>query len=260
MATDRLDLLERAGPVAPPAPSAGEHLVYAIGDIHGRYDLLKDLLKQIQDDVSVFPEEVSRLLLFSGDYIDRGPSSAEVLETLVWLKRASDMPVCFLKGNHEAVLLNCIKQEQVMASWLEFGGKATLASYGVFVPEDPEDVISLKLAMAHLLDKMPASHMAMLGQLEISRIVGDYIFVHAGLRPHVPLHQQSEDDMLWIRDEFVEEQGPFEKLVVHGHTWRDSRPDVRHNRIGIDTGAYSTGVLTAVRLYQTDVKFLHAID
>ncbi|HEY4032091.1 MAG TPA: metallophosphoesterase family protein [Caulobacteraceae bacterium] len=237
-------------------PTSGE-LVYAIGDVHGRYDLLKQLISMILDDWKVQGADRRPLVIFCGDYVDRGPESAAVLEALIWLQQRTDIQACFLKGNHEAGMMRFLDNPPDCAGWLRFGGVETLKSYGVVAPS-PEDPSSCFRARDLLLQRMPSSHLRFLERLELMLVVGDYAFVHAGVQPGVDLRGQREEDLLWIRQEFLTDEGPFEKIIVHGHSWTDDKPQVLPHRIGIDTGAYATGVLTAVRLDGADVGLLQA--
>jgi serine/threonine protein phosphatase 1 len=233
-------------------------LVYAIGDIHGRYDLMKALLAQIAADAAARAAGRRPILIFLGDYVDRGPDSAKVVEALLWLGRRRDLDVRLLKGNHEQAMLDFLDVPATGAHWLRFGGVETLAAYGVLAPEPDEGEAGLARARDDLLERMPASHLRLLEGLELMLQVGDYAFVHAGVRPRTPLNAQAEDDLLWIRKEFLEARGPFEKVVVHGHTWIGDRPQVFDHRIGVDTGAFMTGALTAVRLEDGEIGILQA--
>lgn len=237
-------------------PTAGE-LIYAVGDVHGRYDLLEQLLKLILEDWTTRDPDRRPLLIFCGDYVDRGPDSAAVVESLIWLQQRGDMQACFLKGNHEAAFLNFFDNPADCLGWLRFGGGETLRSYGV-EPPAPGDHGACFRARDQLLQRMPSSHLRFLERLELMLVVGDYAFVHAGIQPGVDLKGQREEDLLWIRQEFLTDDGPFEKIIVHGHSWTDDKPQILGHRIGLDTGAYATGVLTAVRLDGDEVGFLQA--
>jgi len=236
---------------------AGE-LVYAIGDIHGRYDLIKDLLRQVAVDYAGRANGRRPILIFCGDYVDRGPHSAKVLEALVWLRRRGEVDLHLLKGNHEQALLSFIDDPDTGPPWLQFGGAETLMSYGVPPPAADEGRQGLDRARDELLERMPAAHLRLLQTLELMVEVGDYAFVHAGVRPGAPLHAQHEHDLLWIRQGFLDAPGPFEKVVVHGHTWTSLRPRIEPHRIGLDTGAYATGVLTAIRFEDGELAVLQA--
>lgn len=233
-------------------------LVYAIGDIHGCYDAMKALLADIARDCAERAAGRRPALIFLGDYVDRGPHSHKVLEALVWLQRRTDVEVHLLKGNHEQALLAFLDEPDAGAGWLRFGGAETLAAYGI-VPPGPYDAEDAYVrARDELMERMPASHLRLLERLELMVVVGEYAFVHAGVRPGTPLADQTETDLLWIRQGFLDAPGPFEKVVVHGHTWLDARPQLLEHRIGLDTGAYATGVLTALRLQDDERSVLQA--
>ena len=235
------------------AKVAGE-LVYAIGDIHGRYDLLTDILRRIVADARGRLRGRVPVLVTCGDYVDRGPDSARVLSTLDWIRRDGRVRLHALKGNHEAALLDFLTDPRDGTAWLNFGGDATLRSYGVRPPEDFGDADALVCARDDLLERMPAAHLHVLQGLEMMAVIGDYAFVHAGIRPGVPLARQKAEDLLWIRGPFLDRTAPFEKRIVHGHSWTDPAPEIYDNRIGLDTGAYETGVLTAVRIEDNQVE------
>jgi serine/threonine protein phosphatase 1 len=156
--------------------------------------------------------------------------------------------VHLLKGNHEQALLEFLDAPERGAGWLRYGGLETLVSYGVAPPDPEAGEPGMARARDDLLTAMPAAHLRLLQSLELMVEVGDYAFVHAGVRPGAALADQTEHDLLWIRQEFLEAPGPFEKTIVHGHTWLDHRPQLTDGRLGLDTGAYVTGVLTACRL------------
>ncbi len=226
--------------------------VYAVGDIHGRYDLLLALLEKIWADAAPTDRNT---LVFLGDYVDRGQASAEVVEYLTHLERPG-WDIIKLMGNHEYSLLEFWKNAAFYASWKTFGGADTLLSYGVRPPmfSDPQE---LDRAHRDFTSKFPRTHFAFLSDLPYTHEVGDYLFVHAGVRPGLSLSDQDSEDLLWIRDDFLLSEQDFGKVVVHGHTPTDA-PVVRSNRIGIDTGAYATNRLTAVRLIQDQREFLSA--
>ena len=232
-------------------------LIYAVGDIHGRYDLLRLLLAELVADSRARAPERPPQLIFCGDYIDRGPDSAKVLEALVQLCALADFDVRLLKGNHEQALLEFIEDPTEGAPWIDYGGAQTLRSYGLKVSDSNNNEALWRLR-DQLLGAMPASHLRLLQQLHLIHVLEDYAFVHAGVRPNIPFDAQIEDDLLWIRQDFLEAKGPFEKVIIHGHTWVGDQPTRTSHRIGIDTGAYATGVLTAVRLDRGDVGFLQA--
>jgi serine/threonine protein phosphatase 1 len=222
-------------------------LVYAVGDVHGRYDLLCVLVGEIAGDLARSGDARRPLVVFCGDYVDRGPESALVLEALLWLRQRGPWEVQLLKGNHEEGLLGFLDAPETGGAWLHYGGDATLESYGVTAP-DPRCAEAMAGARDVLLAAMPAAHLHLLQQMDVLAVIGDYAFVHAGVAPGTPLAGQREEDLLWIRSEFLEASRPCEKVVVHGHTWTSAEPTLLAHRIGLDTGAYETGVLTAVRL------------
>lgn len=248
MATAPLSLGENAAPALPTGKVDGQ-LVYAVGDIHGCYAALRALLDRIARDAAGRTGGRTASIVFCGDYVDRGPASREVLDALCWLKRHGPFNVHFLKGNHEQVMLDYIADPARSHAWVAFGGAETLRSYGV-TPPSPKDPGSAHVAARDdLLDAMPVAHLRFLEALELMVGVGDFAFVHAGIRPGVPLADQAEEDLLWIRKGFLDvEDLRCKRIVVHGHSWKNDLPSVAPRRIGIDTGAYETGVLTALRL------------
>ena len=233
------------------AASTGGALLYAIGDIHGRLDLLNSLITQIHADAVQQRSRFGPSLIFLGDYVDRGPDSRGVIDRILAIEQEAIFRVLTLKGNHEEQMLLFLEDSRHGPNWAEFGGAETLASYGVTPPKtrtDPEPWEEARLALTRAI---PPRHLAFLNALEVAVVCGDYFFVHAGVRPGVPLEEQSDHDLLWIRQDFLNWDGGFGKIVVHGHT-PESAPHNGHNRIGIDTGAYATGMLTAVRLCDAD--------
>lgn len=242
------------------AKSTDGRIVFAVGDIHGCYVQLSALLEAIVEDIAAVAGNKQSLLIFCGDYVDRGPQSADVLSALVWLSRHPTLDVVFLRGNHETLLLDFLDHPKSSLPWLLRDGKVTLMSYGIDMLEIGEDTSSPYLANLRdqLMDNMPASHLQLLRHLPTKLVCGDYVFVHAGLKPGISIERQTDEDCLWIREEFLTTDYPFKKVVVHGHSWNSAAPVVTANRVGIDTGAYSTGVLTAVRLDGADITFLQS--
>lgn len=227
--------------LAPPRIPQGQR-VFAIGDVHGRLDLLDDLLGRIAVDTAQRPPAQTQLI-FLGDLIDRGPNSAGVVERLLSLSR-NEPGARFLLGNHEEVFLSVLSgQYDALKFFNRIGGDATIASYGIrredFAPDDFFEVLEL------LRNAVPERHVEFLKGFEEQIVIGDYAFVHAGIRPGVALADQKPEDLRWIRNEFMASNNVFEKHIVHGHTVTDD-VDVRHNRIGLDTGAYMSGRLTAM--------------
>jgi serine/threonine protein phosphatase 1 len=220
--------------------------LYAIGDIHGRLDLLESLLSLIERDQrgrAVMPV----VLIFLGDYVDRGPDSKRVVDRLI-REFASPYTPVFLKGNHEDLLLSFLNDPVTGPNWLYNGGDTTLLSYGVSLETiqlaawgGPQELVE---AVRQFKVVLPAAHLHFYEGLRLSCRIGDYFFTHAGVRPNVPLDQQSEHDLLWIREEFLNSKDDFGAVVVHGHT-PDRDPQAFRNRIGLDTFAVRTGKLTA---------------
>lgn len=229
------------------APRAPEGVtVWAVGDVHGRLDLLRPLVDAIRGEAESRGGRV--VAVFLGDYIDRGPDSRGVIQHLAALQ-AGDGAVewRFLIGNHEKTMLDFIEDPSSGPRWCEFGGDATLESYDLRLPTLKHKTEAWARLAADLDHKLTAAERRFLEELELSVSFGDYFFAHAGARPGVPLDRQSERDLMWIRDSFLDSPIGFAQVVVHGHTpSRDAHLDDR--RIGIDTRAYASGVLTAVRL------------
>jgi serine/threonine protein phosphatase 1 len=225
-----------------------DHFVAAIGDIHGRLDLVEALWPQIDATSRLSPAR-RRTLIFVGDYVDRGPESRAVVERM--LQGFPGFETVFLKGNHDETLLQFLNDPTIGDAWRSFGGLDTLRSYGVtHAPGQNWAQTRSDFAAA-----LPRAHAEFFKNLKLHVTVGDYLFVHAGIRPRVPIEDQREADLLWIRDEFLESTANFGRVVVHGHT-PTGEPVVRANRIGIDTGAYMTGKLTALVLEERTRRFL----
>lgn len=223
------------------AASYGARL-YAIGDIHGRRDLLDDVLRQITDQDAKNAGNPSEII-FLGDLIDRGPDSADVVERVVAL-RASGRSVSVLLGNHEEVFLRILQGEaNLLPMFIKIGGRETLFSYGITRHE--YDTLSNEALAERLRVLVPPTHLALLNDCDEMVFRGDYVFVHAGIRPGVPLAEQSENDLRWIRSPFLESTVDHGRIIVHGHTVTEE-PELRANRIGIDTGAVYSGRLTVL--------------
>ena len=225
--------------------------VYAVGDIHGRADLLSKLFGRIDDDLESRPT-ADAVQVFLGDYVDRGPNSRQVIDLLIARQRATE--VVLLKGNHEDYALQFLTNPNLFSEWKSIGGLNTLLSYGV-TPTRRNDLQSRHQVATALGHAMPDSHRRFLRGLALSFSCGDFFFAHAGVRPGVPLRQQSPHDLLWIREDFLLHEENFGKIVVHGHT-PAREPDIRPNRINIDTGAYATGRLTCLVLEGDQMNFL----
>lgn len=219
--------------------------VYAVGDVHGRADCLGELVAQIEAHQAAFPIADPRIVLL-GDLIDRGPDSAGIVELLCRPALAEGIALHVLLGNHEQMMLQFIEEPGIGRFWLPLGGQATLASYGVDCRGALTDE-HLTRMRDDLLEKQPLAHRRLLEGCTPSLEIGDYLFVHAGVRPGVPLAQQRVEDLLWIREPFLSSPRPSEHVVVHGHDIV-STPEFLPGRIGIDTGAYRGGVLTCLVL------------
>ena len=233
----------RAKAKGPPRTPRG-HRAYAIGDVHGRLDLLDRLLAAIERDAERRPQRKT-ILVFLGDLIDRGPDSRGVIERLRNF-RHERLKLVFLAGNHEEVLLRLLNGERgILPSWLKYGGAQCLESYGF----DPAklDVGNERASLSMIRDVIPQSHVGFIESFADTLRFGDYLFVHAGIRPGVDLSLQSQTDLRWIRAPFLNDQSDHGLIVVHGHTI-SKEVEMGPNRIGIDTGAYRTGRLSALGL------------
>ena len=233
--------------------------IYAVGDIHGRADLLQVLVARILADLQRFPVATPELV-FLGDYVSRGPASAEVLAFMVEGTAGLPLAVHTLKGNHEDLLLRFVDGHDLWAgaAWLRFGGKPVFASYGLTPPDELHDEDKLVEAAQALAVAMPTRHLDFLRGLDVSLERDDYIFVHGGLRPGVAVADQTAHDKMWIRDEFLNHTGLFERFVVHGHT-TTALPEIRPYRLNVDTRAYASGVLTAAVLEGAERRFLASL-
>lgn len=234
----------KRGELVYPAIDA-ETVLYVIGDIHGRADLLRRVHEAIERDWEAGTAE-RRLEIYLGDYVDRGPESAGVIAML--RARIERGGVLALSGNHEAVLLHFLEGRISDREWLDWGGAATALSYGV--NPSREAVLSAALARA-----VPLEDIRFLRSLRSSYRYGPYFFAHAGVLPSRTLEEQVPDDLLWIRKPFLDHSGPFGAIVVHGHT-PNAEPEFRPNRINLDTGAYATHRLSCLRIDSTGVALI----
>jgi serine/threonine protein phosphatase 1 len=226
------------------AIEAGER-IYAIGDVHGRLDLLSDLLAMIRRDQHGRPEAKVRIIILC-DVVDRGPSSAEIVRRLMSYTRASDRFVV-LKGNHEQMMVEAVRGAmETMQTWLGLGGAATLRSWDV--PQDTLAAKQIPVILKAARRQVSDAELRWLDERPLTYASGDYLFVHAGIRPGVPLEEQHPGNLLWIREPFLSWDGLHPAFIVHGHSARSDRPEFRASRVGIDTGAYHTGRLTALGL------------
>jgi len=225
--------------------------VYAVGDIHGRLDLLDTIQEKIVRDSESAAGE--RVIVYLGDYIDRGADSKGVIDRLL-AGPGSGFTTRHLRGNHDQSLLDFLDEPGHYRMWKDYGARETLLSYGVLPPRGEGDAVLAK-ARDDLASALPESHLEFIQGLELSVTIGDYFFVHAGVRPGLPLSKQSPQDLMWIREEFLTSSTDFGKVVVHGHS-PSPMPVKRSNRIGVDTGAYATGRLSCVVLEGTECRFL----
>ncbi len=257
------DLFQRwARPNSPQSPTPSRRRrrepgrrVYAVGDIHGRLDLLVTLEGLIRRDLAGAPPAHS-CLVFLGDYVDRGPASREVIDHL--LERP---PLCneqvFLRGNHEQVLLDVLSSANRLEEWVSFGGMETLASYGI----KPRLSLGAEAAadvQREFAARFPAPHLAFLNATRLTFETPNHFFVHAGIDPRRSLEQQRPSDLMWIREPFLASTKQYPKIIVHGHT-PVRRAEIHPNRINIDTGAFVTGRLTCAVIDDTACRFLHTI-
>ena len=224
--------------------------IYAVGDIHGRADLLIETIERIDNDRERRPVRYS-VEVYLGDYIDRGPDSRTVIDLLA-ARLVKKHAIC-LRGNHEDMLERFLRDPDSFDIWSQLGALQTLASYGVVPhPDDSETSASLR---DRLYQAFPRAHELFLQCLQPTFECGNIFFVHAGIRPGVPFEQQELHDLIWIRGEFLDSQLDHGKLIVHGHT-PVPHPDIRENRINIDTGAVWTGTLTCIAIEGTSIMFL----
>ena len=231
-------------------------MVWAVGDIHGRLDLLQPLVEAIVADLRD-AAATRRVVVFLGDYIDRGPDSRGVIQLLAGLSQVRDIEWRFLKGNHEQAMLGFLEEPSTGPKWCEYGGDNALRSYGLRAPDLAHKPEAWARVAADLRHKLTAAEMDFLEGLELSVTVGDYFFSHAGARPGVALERQSPEDLMWIRQVFLDSTVGFERVVVHGHTPAQAVHADRR-RIGIDTKAYDTGVLTGLRMEGQERSLLQA--
>lgn len=245
----------RAGraPVAQPSTPAGT-VIWAVGDIHGRLDLLEAIVPEILADLqrTAAPR---RAVVFLGDHIDRGPDSKGVIDRLRRLKAETTIETHVLRGNHENHMEAFLTRPSLGPGWCDHGGRETLMSYGVTPPRLRTDQAAWAAASAALNAAVSAEHRAFLESQAPCVSIGDYFFAHAGARPGAPLADQNPQDLMGVRQVFLDHPDAFEQMIVHGHT-PSAAVHADHRRIGLDTGAYATGVLTALRLENTAREIL----
>jgi serine/threonine protein phosphatase 1 len=226
--------------------------VYAVGDIHGRADLARQMQDLILAHIADKPAALVKVV-WLGDYIDRGPSSREAIDLLIDFA-AGPFHSVFLMGNHEEAMLRFLADPADGHQWLSFGGVETLASYGIGA-DAPETGLTYGEARAALIAALPRPHQDFFLSLALSETIGDFFFCHAGVRPGVPLAQQDPQDLIWIRGEFLNSTHDFGKMIVHGHT-PQREPQLLHNRVNVDTGAFATGRLTCAVIEGSEIAFL----
>jgi serine/threonine protein phosphatase 1 len=234
-----------AAPRRPAAPPE-DTVVWAVGDIHGRLDLLAPLVEAMIADLDRASAR-RKVMVFLGDYIDRGPDSKGVIDLLVGLRTRGMFELHFLRGNHEDRMEAFLADAAYGPGWCDYGGREALQSYGVTPPFDKTDDAAWTTAHETLNAAVDPAQRAFLDGQAYSVSIGDYFFAHAGAEPGVPLDAQDPQQLMWVRQSFLDHPAPFERMVVHGHTPTEA-VHADHRRIGIDTGAYATGVLTGLRL------------
>ncbi|MGN6496146.1 MAG: metallophosphoesterase family protein [Tsuneonella sp.] len=235
------------------AVPAGERY-YLVGDIHGRLDLFERLIEAIEHDDREQPPARTTVVLL-GDLVDRGPDSAGVIA------RARDWQgeraVRILAGNHEEMFLQSFDDLRVLRNFLRHGGRETVLSYGI--DREQYNDAGLEELQSLMVAAVPPADIAFLESFEDYIVAGDYVFVHAGIDPALPIEQQGRENLLWIRERFLRHDEPHSHVVVHGHTIFEA-VDERHNRIGIDTGAFKTGRLTALVLEGSTRRFIQTVE
>jgi serine/threonine protein phosphatase 1 len=232
--------------------------VYVIGDIHGCITLLEQLHALVERDARAGPRGMRNIIVYLGDYVDRGLHSREVLDVLCGRPLPGFDPV-FLRGNHDQQFLDFFEDPRSGAVWFRYGGDATVYSYGVRIPETVGATQRFAYVRDELAAKVPHAHIELLARTQLYCEIGDYAFVHAGIRPELPLDRQVPEDLMWIRDGFLDYDRPLDKVVVHGHSVSD-RPQLREHRIGIDTGACYGNALTCLVLEGGSRRFLSSRD
>ena len=218
--------------------------IYCIGDIHGSITELVQLHSSIVSDGLNYDGHKS--IIYLGDYVDRGNNTREVIECLSTTPLQGFESI-FLKGNHEVFLLRFLEDASVGDAWFRFGGLKTLESYGIDITHSPKSASDYRDIQAQFIAEFPMLHKMFLLNGKLSYSSGNYFFCHAGINPRYSLAKQTEEDLLWIRDEFINCQSKFEKVIIHGHTISEN-VEIHHNRIAIDTGAYRTGILSCLVL------------
>lgn len=238
---------------AAPCVPAGERY-YVVGDIHGRLDLFEALIEAVDEDDSISGAAATHVVLL-GDLIDRGPDSAGVIKRARKWRKSREVRI--IAGNHEEMFLESFADPEVLRHFLKHGGRETILSYGL--PRKDYRKLSLEELFARMPEIVPDKDREFVSGFEDMIIAGDYVFVHAGIDPDLPLDAQRRSDLMWIRERFLRHKGPLPKIVVHGHTIYDEVSDA-HQRIGIDTGAFRSGVLTALKLEGVERQIIQAVE
>ena len=244
--------LENKPEIPPSIPE--DTCIYAIGDIHGRSDLLIKIHKLILED-SKSRKSSRKVLIYLGDYIDRGSDSKEVIDILI-NHPLQGFEKIYIKGNHEYFMMLFLEGHDVGKSWLKWGGEATLHSYGVALRDKNGQRPDYNIMKESFDKNIPEDHKIFLNSLDNYHTEGDYLFIHAGLRPEIPIEEQNINDMVSIREEFFNSTYDFGKTIIFGHTIFD-KPFIKKGKIGIDTGAYATGELTALILEEKEQHFIN---
>jgi len=228
--------------------------IYAVGDVHGRLDLLNELLSRTTADIALRPTSKA-LYVFLGDYIDRGSSSRGTIDRLI--EHGEKNESVFLRGNHELIAIRCLSDRNLFDKWMRLGGLETLVSYGIApgLHANGRQIVQLQAAFHSAI---PPSHFQFFRDLQSSYVCGDFFFAHAGVKPHVDLSIQKEQDLLWIREEFLTSKEDFGKIVVHGHT-PTPEIEVEQNRINIDTGAFASGQLTCLVMEDSSLSVIDTV-
>lgn len=250
-------LWRKRGADAPPPRIPDGTILYAIGDIHGRSDLLQNLRQRIIDDAANMSAGTRKMVVYLGDYVDRGLDSRGVIDLL--LEPFEGFESIHLKGNHEDRLLRYLGDHTQSESWLPIGGDATIMSYGVRLPGGLSPSEREAHMWSEFRDRLPPEHFEFFSNLQLMHRVGDYVFVHAGVRPGTPIDEQESRDLIWIRKPFLESKEHLGAVIVHGHSTA-REPEIRFNRIGIDTCAYATNNLTCLVLEGETRRFLTTSD
>lgn len=228
--------------------------IYAIGDLHGRADLLKQMHAMILQDAALH-HPMGNVVVYMGDYLDRGPYVQDTLDELLG-GLPDGFTTYYLRGNHEQIFLDFLKEPAILPAWIDLGGLWTLISYGIRPGPPPHTPERCEQLRNDLIANMPDKHLSFLQFLRLHIQLGDYLFVHAGIRPDAPLDQQNPDDLLWMRDTARLGYQEQEFMLVNGHTIAQE-PTLRPYRLGIDTGAYATGVLTCAVFEESRIRFLN---